>query len=214
MRYLFFDGIWQRRSFYSRSLHIKVEILASKGRSILDVYADVNNAFLARTDWLQHAPAIVKRNISVLLTEEPREVHNDVQLNSNGRFGEEIEISHEGRRGLEWQLSSWSPCSMPCGGGKQSREATCREASSGRIVDDDVCNAIQAPIRERVCHIHSCDLNLMDFRERVVPREPCGEECSKEFEEHMMLCVAFPTGYLSAGDLCQQRLSGNVLLCL
>ena len=107
-------------------------------------------------------------------------------------------------------MSSWSSCSSSCGSGKQVREATCYEASSGRIVEEGLCNDIQAPTRERLCHVHSCELNMLDFRRRVVPQKTCGDKCSVDFEESTLLCVAVPTGYLSASDLCEPLMLGNI----
>ena len=59
-----------------------------------------------------------------------------------------------------WQLDDWTPCSVPCGGGLQSRQPTCMDASTGAPVGDaTLCAPLDAPLNH-TCNTAACDFNL------------------------------------------------------
>ena len=57
----------------------------------------------------------------------------------------------------KYNISDWSSCSEPCGGGIQTRVATCTR-SDGIVKNDNYCKkyGLQKPILSQVCNTQSC----------------------------------------------------------
>ncbi|XP_042901645.1 papilin isoform X2 [Parasteatoda tepidariorum] len=54
-----------------------------------------------------------------------------------------------------WFTGPWTRCSVPCGGGQQTRKVMC--LSENKAVPHDECNIQQQPFDFQVCNMHPCD---------------------------------------------------------
>ncbi len=58
---------------------------------------------------------------------------------------------------VKWNFDiEWGECSAECGGGTQTREVYCEDASGNRV-DESRCSSADRPAEQRVCNVHSCD---------------------------------------------------------
>lgn len=57
----------------------------------------------------------------------------------------------------EWNVGGWSDCSVPCGGGTQTRSVTCRR-NDGQTVADSLCTKYVGgkPAASQSCNTQSC----------------------------------------------------------
>eukprot|EP00887_Chlorella_sp_A99_P007582 scaffold28.g7582.t1 len=60
---------------------------------------------------------------------------------------------------FRWQLDDWSPCPIACGGGHQSRGASCVDAAGAPAPNASLCPALDLPL-ERACNTAPCTYDL------------------------------------------------------
>ncbi|XP_063930505.1 A disintegrin and metalloproteinase with thrombospondin motifs 9-like isoform X2 [Zophobas morio] len=91
---------------------------------------------------------------------------------------------HEPCQGLcestRWEYTSWSECSVTCGGGTQRRSAKCVDDSS-HVMDDSHCFKSEK-VTEQVCNVRKCP--VWESREWT----PCSVTCGRGFRTKPYFC--------------------------
>ncbi|XP_067099903.1 papilin isoform X2 [Osmerus mordax] len=87
---------------------------------------------------------------------------------------------------FSWEMGSWNPCSVSCGGGSQVRSVQCvsHEAAGPRVVEDAVCAAYsQAPPTLQTCNMRRC------AEYRAGAWSQCSVTCGAGLQSRELLCV-------------------------
>ncbi|XP_054726012.1 papilin isoform X2 [Anastrepha obliqua] len=61
-----------------------------------------------------------------------------------------------------WTHMEFEPCSVPCGGGTQSRTVTCNNRMTLEEVDPNLCDASAKPLEEQACNEDPCAPNWVE----------------------------------------------------
>uniref|UniRef100_A0A6I8PI63 Papilin n=1 Tax=Ornithorhynchus anatinus TaxID=9258 RepID=A0A6I8PI63_ORNAN len=88
------------------------------------------------------------------------------------------------RPGPGWSHGSWGRCSVPCGGGHQTRAVFC--TSDGTASPDHLCQAGPRPADNRTCALHPCPRT----RWQVGPWGPCSAPCGGGRQARSVHCAA------------------------
>ncbi|XP_039767498.1 papilin isoform X3 [Ornithorhynchus anatinus] len=89
------------------------------------------------------------------------------------------------RPGPGWSHGSWGRCSVPCGGGHQTRAVFC--TSDGTASPDHLCQAGPRPADNRTCALHPCPRTR---RWQVGPWGPCSAPCGGGRQARSVHCAA------------------------
>jgi hypothetical protein len=98
-----------------------------------------------------------------------------------------------------YDLAAWSVCSKTCGGGTQTRSATC--LVEGVVSDDADCagRGVTAPIKTRACNVDAC----ASYAWKVAPFSMCDKSCGGGSRSRAVTCVDDDSGNVDAsGALC------------
>lgn len=87
-----------------------------------------------------------------------------------------------------WLTGVWSECSVPCGGGTQSRQVTCVDEETGQAVAEEYCT-VPKPETVRVCNTEPCSYSWQTGSWGV-----CSETCGGGSQFREVICVQIPGG--------------------
>ncbi|KAK6107830.1 Kunitz/Bovine pancreatic trypsin inhibitor domain family protein [Brugia pahangi] len=83
-----------------------------------------------------------------------------------------------------YKADQWSPCSVTCGKGIQTRIPYCIENASGQRVSDEICeeNNVTKPLSEKVCETIDCDAQWYEGE-----WEPCSVTCGESGTQYRVV---------------------------
>uniref|UniRef100_A0A7M5V8I3 A disintegrin and metalloproteinase with thrombospondin motifs 9 n=2 Tax=Clytia hemisphaerica TaxID=252671 RepID=A0A7M5V8I3_9CNID len=101
-----------------------------------------------------------------------------------------------------WATKKWSTCSRSCGTGTQTRKVFC-QTTTGQIVDEERCEAVERPSDRRRCFEKACKLKVKLTQESVGESAKflnvkwlsgawgkCSRTCGHGYRERITACVS------------------------
>ncbi|XP_070531950.1 uncharacterized protein [Ptychodera flava] len=98
-----------------------------------------------------------------------------------------------------WAFTSWSTCSVTCGGGTQSRTVYCQNESGG-IVSDDLCPSTGKPATVQSCNTDECPAR---YAWQTQPSPECSASCGGGVRFVLVYCQDLQTGGSVSDILCE-----------
>ncbi|XP_049626236.1 papilin [Suncus etruscus] len=86
---------------------------------------------------------------------------------------------------FSWSHGSWSPCSVQCGGGHQSRAVFC--TSDNEAYPDHMCQQLTRPADRRPCSLQPCPQTR---RWEMGPWTPCSVSCGGGWQSRSVFCTS------------------------
>ncbi|KAJ7988783.1 hypothetical protein DPEC_G00312790 [Dallia pectoralis] len=83
-----------------------------------------------------------------------------------------------------WRASAWSPCSVTCGTGEQTREVMCVGAGSAKLADTS-CVAFLRPLAIQTCSMPRCSLPISWH---IGDWGLCSKSCESGLRERQVFC--------------------------
>ncbi|CAA93287.2 A disintegrin and metalloproteinase with thrombospondin motifs gon-1 [Caenorhabditis elegans] len=96
-----------------------------------------------------------------------------------------------------WKPSHWSPCSVTCGSGIQTRSVSCTRGSEGTIVDEYFCDRNTRPRLKKTCEKDTCDgprvlqklqADVPPIRWATGPWTACSATCGNGTQRRLLKC--------------------------
>ncbi|CAD6197895.1 unnamed protein product [Caenorhabditis auriculariae] len=96
-----------------------------------------------------------------------------------------------------WETSSWSPCSVTCGTGEQSRTVHCVRGNEKAMVEDYYCDRENRPRDHKICEKDACDsrrivsqlqADVPPIRWATGPWSPCSASCGNGTQRRLLKC--------------------------
>ena len=97
-----------------------------------------------------------------------------------------------------WNMSTWSPCSVSCGGtGLQRRSVSCVETATNTAASTAKCDGVP-PNSDRPCSAAPCTSYSWAFS----PWASCPAPCGRATTTRTVICQSAPQGLTASDDKC------------
>jgi len=127
--------------------------------------------------------------------------HREVScVSSDGLVTSDVNCAYAGKKAAKeracntvpcenyaWKYSLWSDCTVSCGGGEQTRTATCFNTLSGRHAATQLkCAHQKQKALKRACNTHKC----VTVAWKMEPWSTCSASCGGGIKQRNVTCVA------------------------